>query len=209
MSTNETPALIFSNPSQSHNHKKHHPSKPPVPPKGQPPFTLMQNACAFIDTAGIEPNGKAIIDFPGCTTVTIYQAFNSPEARAVWDPILNANPFFANAPQNPAKSSLLVFTNVAGQVEVMEPFNMGTQFSLSNSILPEGGSQYYLSTPEPGVPFPLLFMNLKSPDTTVVIPGNLYGGPGKDCINMGYQPPPASATHELDFISKVNRNKIR
>lgn len=175
MSTDNSNALIFRDASNAQKHNKKH------------PFTLEQNACALIDTAGIAPKGKAVIEIPGSMTITIYQAFMSPEAMDVWLPTLKEKDYFPHA-MNPAKTSLIVFTNAAGEVEDMKAFRMGTKFSLSNSINPEGGSQYFLATHVMANQFPLLYMNIISPVTTVSIPHNLYAGPGKDCINMGYQP---------------------
>lgn len=182
---------------------KKHPSKP-QPPKVALPFTLKQNACAALNTTGIKANDKAIIDFPHCTTITIYQAFNSTEAQAVWNSILQDNPTFSMPPADPAKSGLLVIKNAAGKVEILAPFNMGLQFSLSNAII-QGGSEYFLASHAKDGAFPILYMNLLSPVTAVVIPGNIYGGPGKDCINMGFQPDATSALYAKDFITQEKR----
>lgn len=195
MPIHKTDALIFSETTKSHKHKKHH------------PFTLKQNACALIDTAGIPPNGKASIEIAGSMTIVIYQAFMSPQAMDVWMPTLKDKNYFPDA-MNPAKMSLIVFTNASGQVEDMKAFRMGTRFSLSNSINPEGGSEYFLATHVQGMSFPLLYMNIISPTTTVVIPSNLYAGPGKDCINMGYQPTPLTS-NGFDLNTKENCFKHR
>lgn len=203
----EAPELLMSTAAKKH--KKKHPPKtptssnPPPPPANQKDFTLTQGNCGYINTTGISKGGKIVIDFPGCTTVTIFQAFNSPAAQAVWKPYADStNPLFVNYPQQPNLVGLIVITNVAGQIEVADPYTIGAQLMLSNNAI-DGGSQYYLSSIQPGFKYQSQYMNLKSPDISVVIPGNVYGGVGKNCITNQLQE--AASMYSNDFTVSAKK----
>ncbi|HSX20421.1 MAG TPA: hypothetical protein VLG38_04790 [Gammaproteobacteria bacterium] len=161
-----------------HKTKHHHPQKPPSPPPtpNTDPYTLKQGHSAYINTSGITKNGSVVIDFPGCSTVTLYHDFNSNAAQKVWNANQGSNPLFApNPPVHPNTSSLMVVANSDGQVETMTPFPMNTQFKITNVAIAEG-SEYFISCIEQGAKYPDTYLDLKSPDTSVIIPGNVYGG---------------------------------
>jgi hypothetical protein len=104
--------------------------------------------------------------------LTLFQAFNSPAAQQVWNANQQPN---APTPTNPNDSGLLVAADAAGYVELLSPYTKNQLFVLSNSAI-DGGSRYLLTAKEPGYVNPQVFMSLNSPDISVQIPGNIYGG---------------------------------
>lgn len=188
-------------PKNKHHHKPPTSSNPP-PPVNQKDFTLTQGKCGYINTTGIPKGGKVVIDFPGCTTVTIFEAFTSPAAQAVWKPYADStNPLLVNYPQQPNAVGLMVIANAIGQIEDALPFTKGIQLRLSNNPIAEG-SQYYISSLQPGFKNQMQYMNLKSPDITVVIPGNVFGGVGTDCITNVQK---VESLYSKDFIASAKK----
>lgn len=180
--------------------------KPNHNPSGS--TTLTQGECGFIDTQYLPSNGQLVIDFPGCTKVTIYQAFESNAAQAVWNANQGSNPLFApTPPTNPKRSSLMVITNALGQVEVMSPFPMGLQLALSNNPI-TGGSEYYLSGKLPGYTNQAIFMNLKSPDVSVQIPNSVYGGSASTCTTLTSVQKVQLGVTTQDYITPTSQKRL-
>lgn len=192
-------------------HKKHHPkpptqTNPPAPPKNQKDFTLTQGNCGYINTTGITKGGKVVIDFPGCTTVTLFEAFTSPAAQAVWKPYADStNPLFVNYPQQPNAVGLMIIANAIGQIEDARPYTKGIQFRLSNNPI-AAGSQYYLSCVQPGFAHQMQYMNLKSPDISVVIPGYVFGGVATACITNQQK---VEALYSNDFTTSAKKGLLK
>ncbi len=162
--------ILFQQAVVKHKRKKK-PSKPtPTKPIVTGAFTLTQGNRALINTSSIPKNGSIVLNLPGCTRVTLYQAFDSPEAQAVWKANLGLSGVTAKTPLDAKVAGLMVTANAFGKVASMMYFTVGAQFEISNSAI-TSGSTYTIACKSPGYR-----VIITSPLTSIDIPNLVFGG---------------------------------
>lgn len=145
-------------------------------PQPQQPYELTQGNTASIKTSGIAVNKNVVISLPGCTTITLFESFTSAAAQAAWNANQGSNPWLApNPPTNPHASGLMVVANALGDVEEMLTYPKGVVFDLQNNASNQY-SEYIMRCHLPNYQQPQIFMQVLSPDTSVKIPANVFGG---------------------------------
>ncbi len=170
-------------------------ARKPKPLSPQPPqqqdFELRSDMSAFIKTISIPKNGKAKISIPGCTTVILYQSFNSAEAQSIWNAFQNSNPLYARSlPKNPQGRGLMVILDPKERVERVISYPKGTKFVMNNHTHPVG-AEYTITNDIiiKGQVFTQTYMEVLSPIPYAIIPGVVYGGLKSDApVRPGPKP---------------------